>query len=98
MGLWPNAGRGIACSRRRTRQTLRKASIATCEVAHRPLFISAREERLRLNTGPDKSRIGKSRLAEAFRLSLEDERHTRLRYFCSAASSGQRPFPVHCAI
>ena len=27
--------------------------------------------------------IGKSRLAEAFRLSLEGEPHTRLRYFCS---------------
>jgi class 3 adenylate cyclase len=37
--------------------------------------------------------IGKSRLAEAFRLSLEGERHTRLRYFCSPHYQDSALFP-----
>jgi class 3 adenylate cyclase/predicted ATPase len=37
--------------------------------------------------------IGKSRLAEAFRLSLESEPHTRLRYFCSPHHQDSALFP-----
>jgi len=37
--------------------------------------------------------IGKSRLAEAFRLSLEGEPHTRLRYFCSPHHQDSALFP-----
>jgi class 3 adenylate cyclase/predicted ATPase len=37
--------------------------------------------------------IGKSRLAEAFRLSLESEAHTRLRYFCSPHHQDSALFP-----
>ena len=37
--------------------------------------------------------IGKSRLAEAFRLSLENEPHTRLRYFCSPHHQDSALFP-----
>jgi class 3 adenylate cyclase/predicted ATPase len=38
--------------------------------------------------------IGKSRLAEAFRQSLEGEQHTRLRYFCSPHHQDSALFPV----
>ena len=38
--------------------------------------------------------IGKSRLAEAFRLSLESASHTRLRYFCSPHHQDSALFPV----
>jgi len=37
--------------------------------------------------------IGKSRLAEAFRLNLEGEPHTRLRYFCSPHHQDSALFP-----
>jgi class 3 adenylate cyclase/predicted ATPase len=37
--------------------------------------------------------IGKSRLAEAFRESLESERHVRLRYFCSPHHQDSALFP-----
>jgi class 3 adenylate cyclase/predicted ATPase len=37
--------------------------------------------------------IGKSRLAETFRLSLEGEPHTRLRYFCSPHHQDSALFP-----
>jgi len=37
--------------------------------------------------------IGKSRLAEAFRDSVEGERHTRLRYFCSPHNQDSALFP-----
>ena len=37
--------------------------------------------------------IGKSRLAEAFRLSLESEQHVRLRYFCSPHRQDSALFP-----
>jgi class 3 adenylate cyclase/predicted ATPase len=37
--------------------------------------------------------IGKSRLAEAFRASLEGEPHTRLRYFCSPHHQDSALFP-----
>jgi class 3 adenylate cyclase len=37
--------------------------------------------------------IGKSRLAEAFRQSLETEPHTRLRYFCSPRHQDSALFP-----
>jgi class 3 adenylate cyclase len=37
--------------------------------------------------------IGKSRLAEAFRYSLERETHTRLRYFCSPHHQDSALFP-----
>jgi class 3 adenylate cyclase len=37
--------------------------------------------------------IGKSRLAEAFRQSLENEPHTRLRYFCSPHHQDSALFP-----
>jgi len=37
--------------------------------------------------------IGKSRLAETFRLSLEGESHTRLRYFCSSHHQDSALFP-----
>jgi len=37
--------------------------------------------------------IGKSRLAEAFRLSLEGEPHNRLRYFCSPHHQDSALFP-----
>jgi class 3 adenylate cyclase len=37
--------------------------------------------------------IGKSRLTEAFRLSLEGEPHTRLRYFCSPHHQDSALFP-----
>jgi len=38
--------------------------------------------------------IGKSRLAEAFRESLEGEPHTRLRYFCSVHHQDSALFPI----
>jgi class 3 adenylate cyclase/predicted ATPase len=37
--------------------------------------------------------IGKSRLAEAFRESIEDEPHTRLRYFCASHNQDSALFP-----
>jgi predicted ATPase len=37
--------------------------------------------------------IGKSRLAKAFRQSLEREPHTRLRYFCSSHHQDSALFP-----
>ena len=38
--------------------------------------------------------IGKSRLADAFRTSMESEPHTRLRYFCSPHHQDSALFPV----
>jgi class 3 adenylate cyclase len=42
--------------------------------------------------------IGKSRIAQAMLERLAEEPHTRLRYFCSAAPSGQRAVSGHCPI